>query len=341
MYALVVSDLHLTDRSTDEYRWKLFSQLADLSNEHGANNLFILGDLTEFKDYHSSKLVNRVVDSLYQLRRQSKITNVYVLKGNHDGLDPDMPYFKFLNKIPWCKFYIKPTEEDLGSARILFLPHTRDPEKDWKKVDFDSCDLLFFHGTVTGAISETGQKLDGIPVSFFKDLSCKVLGGDIHVPQKVAKKIEYVGAPYPIRFGDTFDPRAILIKGKEYITLPLENIRKITVTIGAGGVVREFDSVTKGDQVKLLIELRESEMGEFHELKIGAKKALDAIGAELTKVQLVKKAAKPKLKKGEEQTTEKIKASSPAEELKKFCLRNKVEKTLAELGEVLLEEEYE
>lgn len=336
MRALFVSDLHLTDRPLDAYRWEIFPQLRDLSNEHGINDLFILGDLTEFKDYHSSRLVNRLVDALYQLRKDSRIAEVFVLKGNHDGLDPALPYFKFLRKLPWCRFYTEPEWLERGQDSVLLLPHTRNPEEDWEGLELGQASHIFFHGTVTGAVSESGQKLEGLSVDWFKGLRSCILGGDIHVPQTVARTIEYIGAPYPIRFGDDFKPRALLLDGEKRISLPLENIRKVTVRCNAQSLGDDFDTLRRGDQVKVLIELRDSELGEFHEIKKAVANAVDLAGAVLCKTQLVKKAEsiKPKLGKKVGKTTR-----TPKEELSAFCAKNTVTPFYQQLAEDLLEGE--
>lgn len=334
MDGLFVSDLHLTDRPEDEYRWALFPQLRDLSNEHGITDLYLLGDLTEHKDYHSSRLVNRLVDALYWLRRHSRIAEVHVLKGNHDGLDPTRPYFLFLRRIPWCKFYHEPTWVDKGKDTLLFLPHTRNALEDWKEIELGNASHIFIHGSVKGAVSESGMQLDGIPVDLFKGLRACILAGDIHVPQTVGRCVEYVGAPYPIRFGDTFEPRALWLKGNKRISLPLKNIRKLTITVNAMTLGDEFDTIQRGDQVKVIIELRDSELGDFHGIKKAVSETVDLCGGELLKVQLVRKASgKPRIK-----TKQPSKATSPVEELEVFCKRNKVDESLSELGELLLKE---
>jgi UDP-2,3-diacylglucosamine pyrophosphatase LpxH len=57
MKAIITSDLHLTDRPQDEYRWGIFPWLVNQSKELEVENLFILGDLTDFKDKHSAKII--------------------------------------------------------------------------------------------------------------------------------------------------------------------------------------------------------------------------------------------------------------------------------------------
>lgn len=331
MTSLAVSDLHLTDRPSDAYRWDLFRQLQDIVQERAVEELFILGDLTEFKDYHSSVLVNRLVGALCGLLTYPGLKAIHILKGNHDGLGPDTPYFGFLQQLPRCHFYVQPTK--VGSR--LFLPHTRDPDKDWARVFFGDVAQVFFHGTVTGACSETGAKLSGISLDWFKRCppGTLVLAGDIHQPQKVGP-VQYVGAPYPVRYGDEFEPRALLFGGrvKGVQSVPLEAPRKVTLRVQASGEI-DGPALKAGDFVRVVLSLREAELGQFHELRAAVSAAAKEAGATLQNVQLDRVVEdKP------EGPLFRIKsvARSPEDELRAYCRARNVQGTLLELGIELL-----
>lgn len=332
MKGLVVSDLHLTDRAADDYRWALFPQLSGISTNRGLTELFVLGDLTEFKDYHSSVLVNRLISSLYALRRTSKINEIHILKGNHDGLDPDTPYFDFLRRLPWCFFYTRPELVDRGRFRYLFLPHTKDPDTDWKDVDWEAPTHIFFHGTVTGACSETGAKLSGMSLDWFKGSRATILAGDIHQPQKIGP-VEYVGAPYPIRYGDEFEPRALVLDWtKRPESVPLQAPRKVTLRVQASGEI-VGPVLRKGDFVRVVLSLREAELGQFHDLKSIVSKTAKESGATLQKVQLEKIVEE---EPGQPAFKLKSKARSPEDELRAYCRSKSVPKDLVQLGLELL-----
>lgn len=329
MTSLAVSDLHLTDRPSDAYRWDLFPQLKDIIQKRAVEELFILGDLTEFKDYHSSVLVNRLVSALCGLLKDTGLETIHILKGNHDGLDPDTPYFGFLQQLPCCHFYAQPTKV----GHRLFLPHTRDPDTDWSRVVFGDVAQVFFHGTVTGACSETGAKLSGISLDWFK--RCKpgtlVLAGDIHQPQKVGP-VQYVGAPYPVRYGDEFEPRAVLFGNGRTESVPLKAPRKVTLRVQASGEI-DGPALKAGDFVRVVLSLREAELGQFHELRAAVSAAAKEAGATLQKVQLDRIVEdKP------EGPLFRIKsvARSPEDELRAYCRARNVQGTLLELGLELL-----
>src|SRR6266496_3389195 len=133
---IIVSDLHLTDRPLDGYRWGLFPWLVSeiISKYSGLKELFILGDLTEAKDRHSATLVNLVVENIVRLYRGTGLHGITLLRGNHDGLG-DVAYFEFLRNFPFIKVITKPVIEPYGLTKIALLPHTKNPTGDWAVVE--------------------------------------------------------------------------------------------------------------------------------------------------------------------------------------------------------------
>lgn len=337
MNALLISDLHLTDRPHDEYRWKVFMQAAELSRKYELSDLFVLGDVTEFKDFHSSKLVNQIVDSFYVLRKISPIKEVHFLKGNHDGLDPAHPYFHFLRRLPWAHFYVEPSWIEKGKKRILFLPHTKHPEEEWPEVAMMAADYIFLHGTMTGARSENGQELEGLSGEWFKKVprTSSIYAGDIHVPQRVGQ-VEYVGAPYPIRFGDSFQGRAIALVNDKRIDCPLDNLRKITLTLKtAPGIKLEKDwskAVRPGDQAKVIIALTDAEMGEWQARKQWVMDFCTAHELSLQKLQLERLQPLPSKK-----PTLRLKQRTPEESVQAYCRTNSIDPALERVGLRLLQ----
>lgn len=333
MRAIVVSDLHLTDRPADEYRWTVFSQIAELSKKHAADELWILGDLTEFKDYHSSRLVNRIANRLHWCRKSSRLNFIHILRGNHDGLDPNTPYFRFLGFIGWCTFYSEPRILESGRDRIAVLPHSRTLAEDWNKLDVEDATHIFLHATFDGARAETGTRLRGDDPHMFDRTGAVVLSGDIHVPQKVGSVL-YCGAPYPIRFGDRFRPRALVVVDRQVTSERLLNIRKLIVEFGPD-VRQDPPALRPGDQIKAIIKLRDSELGDWQEWKQLVQQYCKEQSAVLSAVQLSKvgHTGKPKIQTKEHRTL------TPAEALRAYCARNKVEAPLVKLGAQLLEED--
>lgn len=228
MSILVTSDLHLSDNARDQYRHNWMNKLPKLIRRHKVSELYILGDLTEEKDNHCAELVNQIVAHIYEL---AQIVPVTILRGNHDYLRPDYPFFGFvstLENVTYVNTPMRVDHEDLG--QIIFLPHTNDYRKDWKDIAFDPYNYIFAHSTFKGARSETGHLLEGVPLDVFPK-HCQIISGDIHLPQQIDNLV-YVGAPYTVDFGDNYEPRVLVIKDEESVyDVPCRRPQKMLVTI--------------------------------------------------------------------------------------------------------------
>ena len=209
----IITDLHLTDSLYDEYKWQCFpwarERVCDLSLE--IDELFILGDLLDKKDRHPSELINRLVNEIELCAKEVYVT---ILKGNHDYLKPEHPFLELLSKIENVR-YIKDPEFD-EDGEILWLPHVREPEKEWATIDVISPKLIFMHQSVIGSVvSNYHEMKGGLSPSFFKGTQAKIISGDIHVPQDIkiarALPLTYIGTPHPVALGDTYTPRGILL----------------------------------------------------------------------------------------------------------------------------------
>ena len=324
---LLSTDLHLSDRARDAYRFGIFPWLKQQQQKHKVDATFLLGDLTESKDRHSSTLVNRIVEELLTLA-----SPVYILRGNHDGVDPNSPFFKFLNSINGLNFVVKPTF--LHKYEIAMIPHCAD-----QAVLKNACAQMpinpkaaFCHNTFQGAIAETGAVLSGLsasPVSALKPW-LGVYSGDIHVPQRCAD-ITYVGAPYAIRFNDTFEPRVLLIKGGGVHNLRFPAPRKVTLRISSPDQIHKANLSPK-DQVKLIITLKNEELLDWARTKqamlVTCKECkLEVFGVE---AEIVKQENKQK-------NVAPTKSNNPKDILNAFCRNEDVAPSIASVGADLLE----
>ena len=102
MSILLIGDTHLTDKPRDAYRFGIFEWIAKQQAKYKPEATFIMGDLCDAKDRHSAALVNRLVDEL------GTLNEVYILMGNHDYIDHNTPFFKFLSKLEGVHFVTKP-----------------------------------------------------------------------------------------------------------------------------------------------------------------------------------------------------------------------------------------
>lgn len=259
---LVTSDLHWNDKPRDFYRHTIVEYLLALIAEQQVDQLIIAGDLTEEKDKHSAWLVNKIFDHIDRLAKQCRVT---ILRGNHDCLQPSMPFFRCLSRIPNVDWINDPFES-LDDPKVLYLPHTRDYKRDWSEINVKKYRWVFTHNTFHGAVTETGTKLEGIPRSVFSKKQT-VISGDIHVPQKL-RPITYVGAPYTIRFGDVFKPRVMLLdEDGNMKSVPVGGVRKVLVDVGLSGDLPK-DTVRHGDILKVRVYIgRDDSYERFAERK--------------------------------------------------------------------------
>jgi hypothetical protein len=159
--AILVSDTHLTDRPNDEYRWGLWPWLREQVKRVQADEIVHLGDLTDAKDRHPARLVNRLVESTALV---TDLCHLYFLKGNHDYIDPLDPFFAFVGghiKISYCKI---PTVAELSIGKATFVPAGE--IWNFQLHDFPYC---FTHVTFDGAEAENGSLLPGVDPARLKD----------------------------------------------------------------------------------------------------------------------------------------------------------------------------
>ena len=263
--AIITTDLHLTANPADSYRWGLFPWLAEEAKKHRARTIAILGDLTDAKDYHSSVLVNRVVDNINMLRQV--VPHVDILEGNHDYLKDGNPFFSFLNKLPGVRFISSMVSDDQDELPCLWLPHSKNPAKDWPDIkSLDWYSHIFMHQTFNGSIASNGQEMTGEGVEkldwFHAGMVPEIWSGDIHVPQKLGL-VEYVGSPYHVHFGDKFKPRVILLdRGNKRRDLHFETISRVSLKVSSRDQLQSL-CMNPGDQLKLKVILQQSEQHDW------------------------------------------------------------------------------
>lgn len=337
MNCALVSDLHFTPHARDAYRWRLFDWLAEIIRAHNVSVLFVLGDLTEAKDYHSSRTVNKLADGFRRLDVET-----YVLRGNHDGLDPNLPYFNFLRHFPKLHFVTTPFMRSFADRDVAMLPHTKTPEV-WAQIDWlRKSELCFMHATVDGAIGENGYRLDGFPPALLMSLrGSKIYSGDIHVPQTV-EGVEYVGAPYPVRFGDKYPGRVVVLenfrKPVEIINewAPRRRFLTLTAALSIDDIEQQLLDFRMGDQVKVRIALKPHEYVDWDKCKKLALQIVDDCSLELHGLEL-QRIAEP-VKKLVRRSQPLAPSVTPAERLRAYCAQRQINAEAITLGEQLLKD---
>jgi DNA repair exonuclease SbcCD nuclease subunit len=253
MPALITADIHCSANPRDRYRLDfLKNELPKEIKKRKVDTLFVLGDATEAKDEHSAELVNEFVDIV---KLWASLCVVVFLKGNHDFLSsPDNPFFRFLRHIPNVVWINQPTKfahQEIGD--VVLLPFSPNYKKDWADVDFASCDWAFCHQTFAGAVSESGYRPDGIPLSYFPS-ELQIISGDIHNPQTFGN-CTYIGSPYSIDFGDAFTPRLLLFRGGELSSIRCGGPQKRLLDLDFSKKLEIPQEFEKGDLIKVRVKL--------------------------------------------------------------------------------------
>ena len=324
---LFTSDLHLSDRPKDRYRFGLFPWLAEQQQKHQATATFILGDITDRKDNHSAVLVNKTVNSLLMLKPP-----VYILKGNHDFIDPANPFFEFLNCVDGIEFVSEPTL--LKSLNVAMIPHQPD------QASFDAaCKIIppkatvLIHQMMDGAIAETGAHLTGLGASAIEaKRPARVYAGDIHKPQQCGP-VAYVGAPYTVRFGDDFIPRVLLLKNDVEQNLYFPCLHKWVLRVRDADEILNNVNLRPKDQVKIVIALAREEVVEWGKYKQKVLAACKELELEVFGVDLevsTQQSERVKLQAG--------KLRSNREILTEFCKSEKLANNIRNTGLELLNE---
>lgn len=338
MVGIISGDWHLTDRAEDSYRWDVFAFLKRTADKTGAKFLICLGDLTDLKDNHSSRLVNRLVDELRKLSEQMEL---WILVGNHDYVDSSEPFFRFLRGYERIHFIRKPTAKLIGPKNVLFLPHTSRWRKAWRDVKLKGRDLIVLHQTFDGAFGDNGQELHGIPSRVFgRDRVGRavVVSGDVHLPQEIGN-ITYCGSPHPITFGEEHEPRVLVWDGHKIESFPRSTLKKRIIRVRSTSALQSaFDAekLVEGDWVRIVLQLDRAEFADWEEHKAQARKIAGAR-------QLIVKGIKVEERKRKkiidaDEAAKPVSATEPQEILTQFCEQRKVDPKLAKAGARILSE---
>lgn len=258
---LLITDLHLTHKPDDEYRWSIFQQVRDLLKKR-RQDVGILGDITDHWDSFPGSFVNRLVQEMRELSAMAG--EVFVLMGNHDAPKKEdaVPYWKFLNNLDTPVHYITEPYATGGDFPELWLPWTPNPMSAWHGVDFKRYAAVFMHQTVRGAAANSGFKMDGTKVPFFAR-GCRVFSGDVHMKQQVGA-VRYIGASLPIDYGDDY-PCAIVHLDNEW------NVAKETTVYTLRKHLFRIDSTEElsekgtrpGDMARVVIRIKASEADKW------------------------------------------------------------------------------
>lgn len=265
MTILATADLHFSAAPGNRYREAFVPWLSAELKRRKADELIILGDLTDEKDGHTAWLVNRVVGFIAEW---SNIVPVVVVTGNHDYVNANIPFFEFVRHIPnvdWLREPLEDSRPELG--KTLFLPHDRNYAEKWPPIlKGRSFNHIFTHCTVEGSNGGHGR-LAGVPLKLFEGQG-RVISGDVHIPQEV-KNVTYVGAPYTCKFGDDYEGRVLFIDNKGKIAgIPVGIPQKwLKVATSVKDLEKTKTPFIAGDIVRVRMQLPRADYERWNEIK--------------------------------------------------------------------------
>lgn len=282
MSVLVISDLHLTSQPRDAYRWEVMEFIRDEANRReDVQEVWCLGDITDAKDRHPSDLVNRMVSWILSFEKPIRI-----LKGNHDYIHGERPFFGFVDEFEGIDYITEPTRYETVMGTTLWLPHTRTAVDDWAEVDLSGVDIILTHQSYEGALAANGVRLESklTPRYFTKrGFEGLVLSGDIHRPQTLGDVI-YIGTQYPVVFGDTYDPRYIELHQGDVLEVrdvPIKAPRKLSLRLLS---LDDLPELRPGDMVRVVFGMNRAEIGTWDEVSSEVRRRVESAGASLAEI---------------------------------------------------------
>jgi DNA repair exonuclease SbcCD nuclease subunit len=229
MKALVFSDLHLHSHkgSIDRLQdcLQTLNWVFETAEAKGAKYIFFLGDLFHEQGKIDVLTYLRTFEVFMQhMLDDAKDIDVYLLVGNHDMYHKqrwDVNSVKPLTAIPRVHLIDKPCTVEIGGRTIDWLPHVDNPIKFLDSLTgkslllghlaVDGATLNTFYGVKSDVIVEYDNDMSRVSANIFQDWQL-VLLGHYHGQQRLCnKKLEYVGSPLQLSFGEAFQTKHIVL----------------------------------------------------------------------------------------------------------------------------------
>lgn len=263
---LLLTDLHLDDQKTNEYRWRVFDELERACLSYPVTRVSCLGDMTDKRDRFPAEMVNRLVGcwtkiaSLVGAGAYEAEVIVDILRGNHDTTVSGPAFWEFLSQVPGLDYVTRPT---MRGDDLLLLPFSPRPREEWRGLVTGDVAAIFLHATRSGTIAENGFALSGQEMPPIPR-RIKVYSGDVH-NQQVVGNWTYVGASSPIKFGDDYACRFLLLDEHTYEVVDevaISTISKRVVEVSSLADLEAAD-VRSGDQVKVRVSASPGGIGDL------------------------------------------------------------------------------
>lgn len=265
MRHLITADLHLSPDPAHAYRFDAWARLVEAAKKAQPDKVVIAGDLVHRKSGHDGAFVNAVVDRLAWLREHTD--GVLWLQGNHDYQPGQVPFWRFVGKVPGVR-YIESVEHADG---VLYVPHfPPDVTIGWpSNTTRRPCSYVVTHYPLHGRSVYGGRPVEGEPrlreqlesLASNPDRPKGILSGDLHEPftDEAARRVPWysIGSPHPVAIGENHDPRFMLFECDDTAVehppgeVPLPHVIKRVSVEAAGPSDLAKVPTAKGDHVRI------------------------------------------------------------------------------------------
>ena len=236
---LLFSDIHLHPHKRSNQRLedclKALQWVFDTAEKLKIKSILFGGDL--FHDRQKIEIYTyQKVFEIFANSSNKNIFDIYLLLGNHDlwfndktTISSVMP----LSSLPNVHVISKPSRIEIEGHNWDFIPYTHNPIESLEELKklHSMMEYALGHIALDGAILHGSQHSDVtiehdgdmVPISaaLFNDYTHTFLG-HYHAEQRVNKKVEYIGSPLQLSFGEAFQKKHIIVfdgdkNEKEYI----------------------------------------------------------------------------------------------------------------------------
>lgn len=224
---LLFSDLHVHPhkRSNErlEHCLESLNWVFDVAEQRGITNILFGGDLYHDRQKIEVYTYQRTFETLEKRLRNNKF-NLYLLLGNHDLWYNDNTSISSvvpLSALQGVRIIAKPERLNIAGSNWDFIPFTHNPiaALESLKEKPGSPEYALGHIAIDGAILHGTQHSDvtiehdgdmvSVGVSLFDHYKHTFLG-HYHAEQRVNSKVEYIGSPLELSFGEAFQKKHII-----------------------------------------------------------------------------------------------------------------------------------
>lgn len=224
---LLFSDLHVHPHKRRQERLedclKALDWVFDVADQEDIQSILFGGDLFHDRQRIEVFTYQRTFETLIK-RLSSNKYKLYLLLGNHDiwyNDDTSISSVIPLSSLPGVKIISKPERLKIEGSYWDFIPFTHNPIVTLEELKAmpGNPEYALGHIAVDGAILHGSQQADvaiehdgdmvTISPSLFDHYKHTFLG-HYHAEQRVSNKVEYIGSPLQLSFGEAFQQKHII-----------------------------------------------------------------------------------------------------------------------------------